>query len=101
MWHALRCNTLVIRRQSDDGILGAFQTAGLLLALGLLFEPVREAILLSGAAGIGFTTFILVGALVIAVYRFIVMQLRRFSKPPPDSKDEPELEWESMSSASR
>lgn len=76
------------KRQSKDGILGAFQLAGLFLAVGLLFEPIREGILLSGATGIGFTVFILVGALVIAIYRFILMQLSRFSKEPPSWKGE-------------
>ena len=70
-------------RQSQDGILGAFQLAGLLLAAGLLFEPIREGILLSGAAGIGFTVFILLGSLAIAIYRFVLMQLSKFSKTPP------------------
>jgi len=88
------------KRQSEDGILGAFQVAGLLLAFGLLFEPIREGILLSGAAGIGFTVFILLGALVIATYRFITMQFRRFPKKPDAGETESELEWASIRSAS-
>ena len=71
------------KRQSQDGILGAFQLAGLILAVGLLTQPIREGILLSGAIGIGFTVFILLGALVVAIYRFIRMQLGRFPKNPP------------------
>ncbi len=75
----------MVRRnqQNQDGILGAFQLAGLFLAVGLLFEPIREGILLSGALGIGFSVFILLGALAVAIYRFIMMQLSRFSKDPP------------------
>jgi len=69
--------------QSQDGVLGAFQLAGLLLAVGLLFEPIREGILLSGAIGIGFSVFILLGALVVAIYRFILMQITRFRRNPP------------------
>jgi len=70
--------------QTQDGILGAFQMAGLLLAVGLLFQPIREGILFSGAMGIGFSTFILIGALVVAIWRFIQMQLSRSPKNPPD-----------------
>src|SRR5436190_22653017 len=89
------------KRQTEDGMLGAFQTAGMVLAFGLLFEPVREAILFSGAAGIGCSVFILLGALVIAIYRFVMMQVRRFGEAPPTSNDEngTTLEWESVSSA--
>ena len=71
------------KRQSKDGILGAFQLAGLFLAVGLLTQPIREGILFSGAMGIGFTVFILLGALVVAIYRFIRMQHNRFPKNPP------------------
>ena len=67
----------------------------MILAGGLLFEPVREGILLSGAAGIGFATFILLGALVIAVYRFVLMQLHRFYKQRPTNGPDQDarLEW--------
>ncbi len=88
------------KRQSEDGILGAFQVAGLLLAFGLLFQPIREGILFSGAAGIGFTVFVLLGALVIAIYRLITMQLRRFPKKPTPRGTERELDWASIRSAS-
>jgi hypothetical protein len=88
------------RRQSEDGILGAFQVAGLILAFGLLFQPIRDVILFSGAAGIGFSTFILLGATVIAIYRFITMQLHRFPRNPAPRETERELDWGSISSAS-
>ena len=89
-----------IRNQSEDGILGAFQLSGLILAGGLLFEPVREGILLSGAAGIGFATFILLGALVIAVYRFVLMQSHRFFKQRPTNGPDQDARLEWVESAS-
>ena len=88
------------KRQTEDGILSAFQLAGLILSFGLLFEPVREAILVSGAAGIAFSAFILIGALVIAVYRFVQMQLQRFGGRSTGSGNHTGagLEWASANS---
>ena len=81
--------------------MGAFQLAGMILAGGLLFEPVREGILFSGATGIGFATFILLGALVIAVYRFVLMQLRFFKQHPTNGPGQDAgLEWARAESAS-
>jgi len=75
----------------------------LFLAVGLLFEPIREGILLSGALGIGFSVFILLGALAVAIYRFILMQLGRFSKDPPtwsrETGFESELGMDQMTSS--